>query len=130
MRILVIADGRSPITRNWVGDLVESGHEVVVVSSFPHQSIPGLKAEYTLPICFSRFAGSQIQQSRQQESASPEPSFFQRLIQNYRGTFQQLRYWLGPLTFPRYRRQLKKILAHHVFDLVHVRGIVRRARSR
>jgi glycosyltransferase involved in cell wall biosynthesis len=120
MRILVIADGRSPITRNWVGDLIHSGHDVVLVSTFPHESISGLKAEYSLPICFSRFAGNQTQGINTRSVSSNRKSRLRAIIRRYRGLFQQLRYWIGPLSFFHYRRELRKILSRHGFDLVHV----------
>ena len=119
MRILVVADGRSPITRNWVGDLIETGHDVVLASSFLHEPIEGIQADYSLPICFSRLAGSQTQENSSTKS-STKPSKFRKIIGKYRGVFQQLRYWLGPLTFWHYRRKLKAILSHYDFDLVHV----------
>jgi len=37
MRLLFIADGRSPIALNWISHFVESGHEVHLVSTFPCQ---------------------------------------------------------------------------------------------
>ncbi len=120
MRILVIADGRSPITRNWVGDLIDSGHRVVLISSFPYEDIPGLENAYTLPICYARYAGSQIQGNDSKGKTSSVKGAFRKIVRKYRGQFQTARYWFGPITFPKYRRQLKEIMSHYVFDLVHV----------
>ncbi len=120
MRILVIADGRSPITRNWVGGLIQSGHDVVLASTFPHKSITGLHAEYSLPICFSRFAGNQTQTASPKQDISGRKRGLRSIIRRYRKFFQQLRYWVGPVTFFYYRRELRKILSRHDFDLVHV----------
>lgn len=120
MRILVVADGRSPITRSWVEDLVNSGHDVVLVSTFPHGLLPGVEAQYVLPICFSRFAGSQVQNPEAGVRKESSRSVLRGLIRKYRNAFQHLRYWLGPVTFPIYRPRLKKILGQHAFDLVHI----------
>ena len=120
MKMLVIADGRSPITRGWVGDLVQTGHQVVLVSTFPHQEIEGVVETHTLPICFANFAGSQAEGKTNTSDRPSSESRLRGLIRKYRGIFQDMRYWLGPLTFPFYRPKLKKILAAHDFDLVHV----------
>jgi hypothetical protein len=35
VRILFVADGHSPIARNWIAHFVEAGHEVHLASTFP-----------------------------------------------------------------------------------------------
>jgi glycosyltransferase involved in cell wall biosynthesis len=117
MKILVVADGRSPITRNWVKDLIACGHSVVLVSTFPSDQIAGTDHHYVLPVCFARFAGGQTSDNKGQQKQSV--GLIKRIIQRYRGLFQTFRYSLGPLTFPFYRRQLGKIIQDTQPDLVH-----------
>ncbi len=58
MRILFVADGRSPTTLNWLRYWIENGYDVHIISTFPCAVIPRL-ASLSIPIAFSRFAGNQ-----------------------------------------------------------------------
>jgi glycosyltransferase involved in cell wall biosynthesis len=53
MRILYIADGRSPIALNWIGYYIRSGHEVHLASTFPCQPPPGLASMVVIPVALS-----------------------------------------------------------------------------
>jgi hypothetical protein len=117
MKILVVADGRSPITRNWVKDLIDCGHRVVLVSTFPSAQIAGTERHFVLPVCFSRFAGGQTSDNTGQPKQSVR--LISRIVQRYRGLFQTLRYSLGPLTFFIYRKQYRKIIQDTQPGLVH-----------
>lgn len=116
MKIMVVADGRSPITRGWVKDLIQTGHDIILISSFPHDAIPGVHHEEVLPIAFSRYAGSQAgQEKHTHDTASMKQSFFRR----YRALFQQLRYWLGPLSLMWYRPKFKRLVKQYQPHLIH-----------
>jgi glycosyltransferase involved in cell wall biosynthesis len=117
MKILVVADGRSPITRNWVKDLIACGHTVFFVSTFLCDQIEGSDCHYVLPVCFSRFAGGQTADNTGQQGKSRFQ--LKRIVQRNRSMFQALRYSLGPLTFLFYRGQLRKIIQDTQPDLVH-----------
>ncbi|MDB4916141.1 MAG: putative glycosyltransferase [Gemmatimonadetes bacterium] len=58
LRICVIADGRSPISRSWINHFSHAGHEMHLVSTFPCDA-EGLNVAslYTAPIALARFAG-------------------------------------------------------------------------
>ena len=57
MRLLFIADGRSPIALNWISHFVESGHEVHLVSTFPCQQKLDLVSLEVIPVAFASAAG-------------------------------------------------------------------------
>ncbi|NSW51364.1 MAG: glycosyltransferase family 4 protein [Anaerolineae bacterium] len=115
MKILVVADGRSPITRGWVRDLLETGHKVILVSSFPYQAIPGVTESHVIPIAFSQFAGSQAGQGQFSQRAS----VMRRLLKRFRSTFQSMRYFLGPLTLVWYRPRFRRLVSQVKPDLIH-----------
>ena len=67
-RICAIADGRSPIARNWLSHLTASGREVHLISTFPCESTGlGVASVNVVPIVFARFAGG----ARAAATASP-----------------------------------------------------------
>ncbi|HEY6071998.1 MAG TPA: hypothetical protein VIV15_01060, partial [Anaerolineales bacterium] len=53
MRLLYVADGRSPITMNWLRFFIERGDEVHLVSTFACEPLPGLAGMEILPVAFS-----------------------------------------------------------------------------
>lgn len=138
MHILLVADGRSPITRRWVQGTLSLQHHVTLVSTYPCSPIPGVEQIVVLPVAFGNFAGSQVGvvprhvepvEGAQRASGltdlsnpasiSSEPSGGRRLLRRFRGLFVSARYLAGPLTLlyygPRFRRLVKKIQP----DLVH-----------
>lgn len=53
MRLLFVADGRSPITLNWLRHFTESGHQVFLASTFDCAPPPGLAGFRWIPVAFS-----------------------------------------------------------------------------
>src|SRR5258707_3088977 len=53
MRILFVADGRSPITVNWLRYFVERGDEVFLASTFAGQPDLKLNGLEIIPVAFS-----------------------------------------------------------------------------
>ena len=45
MRILLVADGRSVITRRWIDGLLALGYEVCLISTFPCHPLDGVKLQ-------------------------------------------------------------------------------------
>jgi glycosyltransferase involved in cell wall biosynthesis len=114
MHILLVADGRSPITQRWVKSLLAIQHSVTMVSSFPCNPIPGVKKTIVLPVAFAGFSGSQA------GSISNTSSQKRRgLVSHFRNFFLAARYHLGPLTLPYYGRRLRRILQEVKPDLIH-----------
>lgn len=122
MRILLVADGRSPITRRWLLGLARQGQELHIISSFPcdeealQQSVgTNLISLHVIPVAFGRFGGS--------ESAASVPSAsrlnIRRVVGRFRAPFMAGRYWLGPLSVLACAGQMRKLAEEIQPDLIH-----------
>ena len=109
MRLLFVADGRSPIAISWIRYFVERGDEVYLASTFdcsPGLPLNGLEIT---PVAYSgsrkaaRSMGSGSSAGRRWQSA--------------------LRHLLGPLTIPRASRQLRAFAERTKPDIVHAMRI-------
>ncbi len=110
MRLLYIADARSPIALNWMRYFIEGGHEVHLVSSFPCEPPAGLAGFEVLPVAFSS--------ARKASSRPGAPSGVlgsARLL----GARTALRQWMGPFTLRRAAVRLRRIIQDLKPDLVH-----------
>ena len=115
MHILLVADGRSPITIRWVKGLLASGMKVSFVSTYPCQPIHGAYLAAVLPVGFSGLAGSQIGSRSDQGATTAKKSRLSRL----RPFLQWLRYTIAPLTLPFYARRFRQQVEELNPDLVH-----------
>ncbi|MCS7011827.1 MAG: glycosyltransferase family 4 protein [Anaerolineales bacterium] len=86
MRILFVADGRSPIAQQWIRYWVERGDEVYLASTFPVEFPYRLAGFCFLPVAFSSLKKSREITRRGLWGAHALPLRF------------WLRQWLGPLT--------------------------------
>lgn len=115
MRILLVADGRSPITRSWIRAVLSLGHSVILVSTFPCEPVEGVEADVCLPVAFSALARS----GGASGPAAGSTSQTQRVVSSFRSLFMAGRYYLGPLTLnyygPRFRWLAEKIQP----DMIH-----------
>lgn len=102
MRLLFIADARSPIARQWISYFIRRGDEVYLASTFPASPPPGIKGFQFIPVGFSQLARGNTR------TLAPRPSW---------GT--HLRHWLAPLTLPRAAHQLRRWAAVVRPALVH-----------
>ncbi len=59
IHVLLVADGRSPIARNWIEMLKGAGFSVSLFSTYPYQLIAGLEDQIAIPVGFSSYAGAQ-----------------------------------------------------------------------
>ncbi len=59
MRLLFVADGRSPIALNWIEYFVQTGHEVHLVSTYPCTPDIRLESFIVIPVAFGVAAGEQ-----------------------------------------------------------------------
>jgi len=114
MKVLLVADGRSTITRSWMRILQGLEMEIRLVSTFPCELVSGVKIEGILPVGFSAFAGGQVPTAQ-----NGSHSDIQRWIAAFRPLFLRLRAFLTPLTLVKHRRRLTKIAAEVHPDLVH-----------
>ena len=117
MLVLIVADGRSPITRQWVRAVSRLGYRVVLVSTFPCKPLEGVEAEVCLPVAFSSWAGSASGAGARQVSGPK--SALRKLLGSFRGLFLAGRYRLGPLTLRHYGPRFRSLVEGIQPDLVH-----------
>ncbi len=106
MKLLFVADGRSPISRSWIAYWIQRGDEVHLASTFACEPIAGLASLIAVPVAFSGRAG---------QTGSGQPRRDSRLLH----LRSEIRHWLGPLTLPRAGQQLRAIVERIGPDLVH-----------
>lgn len=111
MRILFIADGRSPIALNWIEYFVKQGDEVHLASTFPCEPAMNLASLRFFSVGFSQ---------RGSDSSSDKGWFRKGFGVRLRTV---LRHWLAPVTIPRAAQQLRGIIHHIQPELVHAMRI-------
>ncbi len=112
MKILLTADGRSPITRGWVSTLREAGFEVALISTFPCLPVEGITEQVTIPAAFSGMAGSQA-------GGTTAKTNTRRTVSRFRDLFMLVRYWMGPLSLERSREVFLKQVDSFQPDIIH-----------
>ncbi len=113
MRLLFVADGRSPTSRNWIRYWIERGDEVFLASTFACDPLPGLTGMAVIPAALSgypRAGGADRFPARERDAR------FIRLRQT-------IRHWLGPLFLPHEARRLRQWAEQVKPDLVHAMRI-------
>ncbi|MBI5842025.1 MAG: glycosyltransferase [Chloroflexi bacterium] len=109
MRLLFVADGRSPIARNWIRYFAERGDEVYLASTFECDvDFPLKRLEFT-PVAFSAI----------KKSFSIPGTASSRTL----GLRTAIRHFLGPLTIPRAARKLRAFIKETQPDLIHAMRI-------
>jgi glycosyltransferase involved in cell wall biosynthesis len=115
MRLLYVADGRSPIALNWIAYFVESGHEVHLASTYPCTPDIPLASLAVIPLAFSELKSGEGGEERAGIGALSG-----RLPVGLRTRARQ---WLAPLTFRRAAGQLTSLIASIQPDLAHAMRI-------
>jgi hypothetical protein len=110
MRLLFVADGRSPIALNWMQYFVERGDEVFLVSTFACQPDLKLGGLEIVPVAFSGV------KSAQQASSRPRGGLWGASTLQLRTVMRQ---WFGPLTISRAAQRLRGVIERVKPDLVH-----------
>ena len=100
MRILLVADGRSPTTRRWLDGLHAMGYTITLVSTFHCDRPPDLAGFKVIPVAFGRLAGSHMPPTGATAPArqGTNQAGLRRLVGRFRSLFQAGRYYLGPLS--------------------------------
>ncbi len=111
MRIAFVADGRSPITRAWIKNMLPLGHELHLISSYPCEDIPGVVSTRILPLAFSGTSAS-IKKTSQNAGKSA-------LYQKLRLSMLAVRSYLGPLSLSQTSKPFREYLDQIKPDLVH-----------
>ena len=109
VRVLFVADGRSPIARNWMRYFIERGDEVFLASTFICAPDMPLRGMEITPVAYSQSRGSP-------RLSSGDSSGMLRLR-----TF--VRHLLGPLTISRAASRLREFTERIQPDLVHAMRI-------
>lgn len=112
MRLLFIADGRSPITLSWLNHWTGSSDQVHLISTYPCNPPPGLSSFHILPLAFGGMVGGQRAGSRWRGSTS---SVHRRL--------RPLRYLLESVSLPAYQGYYRTLVSSIRPDLVHAMRI-------
>ena len=123
MKLLFVADGRSPITVNWLSHLVDSGHAVHLVSSYPCAPELELASVHVLPVAFGALAGD--------TPVLPTvgmldlPAQMRHLARNAipTGLRTRIRQWFGPFSLSKAAAKLAQIQGEIQPDLVHAMRI-------
>jgi glycosyltransferase involved in cell wall biosynthesis len=114
MRLLFVADGRSPIALNWIQYFVERGDEVFLASTFACQPTLKLSGLEIVPVAFSGVKSAPAASSRPRSGLWGASTLQLRTV---------LRQWLGPLTIPRAARHLRSVIERVRPDFVHAMRI-------
>jgi len=114
LHVLLVADGRSPITRNWIAMLKQNDYFVSLVSTFPYEPIPGLKHQKTIPVGFSFMAGGQVA-----AKAGHNRNLRKKLIAIFRPVLMRMRAELTPRLMRRSRAELQALIENLRPDVVH-----------
>lgn len=109
MRLLFIADGRSPTALNWIRYWVERGDEVFLASTFACEPDLPLAGLDFVPVAFSR-----VKRGVSASSGASSRTLSLRTA---------IRQWFGPLTIPRAARQLRTVIERVKPELIHAMRI-------
>ena len=109
MKLLFIADGRSPISRNWIRHFITEGFEVHMISTFTCTQLSGLATLQTVPVAFSGLV------SRRRNGSRPSVLTSSGTI----GLRTFVRHWFGPATINRAAKRARTLISEIEPDLVH-----------
>jgi glycosyltransferase involved in cell wall biosynthesis len=118
MHILLVADGRSPITRRWVQAARALQHRVSLVSTYPCADVEGVEQIMVLPVAFGGMAGSQVGKAGRPPGANGA-DHRRNLLRRFRSLFVSTRYLIGPLTLGYYGARFRRLVRQLQPDLVH-----------
>lgn len=112
MRILFVADGRSPIALNWIRYFVERQDEVHLATTFACQPEMDFAGFHNIPVAFS---GTK----RPSTASKPSRPAAARTLK----LRTAIRHYLGPLTISRSARKLRTIIEKIQPDIIHAMRI-------
>ena len=121
MRVLLVADGRSPITMHFAEGLRSKGMILGLVSTYECQPDENLFEEvYILPVAFGKLSGSQVKtKSESPNQTQTTISTKRKFISRFRNSLQTIRYIFGPLTINAAAKPFRDIVNQFKPDLVH-----------
>ena len=119
MRLLFVADGRSPISRNWIRHFIGGDSEVHLISTFECQPLSGLETLDMVPVAFSGLGRGRRKRNTGQNNGRNSALTSSATI----GMRTFIRHWLGPATVNRSARQARDLISEIEPDLVHAMRI-------
>ncbi len=116
MKILLVADGRSVITRGWL-ECIAAGADVHIdlVSTFPCEKPAQVDRMLILPVAFSSLAGGQVKL----EDKEPPAFSWKKRLSGLRAVLLKLRYHWGPYTLFFFRKRYVDFVNRCQPDVVH-----------
>lgn len=117
MRLLFVADGRSPISINWIRYFVEHRYEVYLASTFACDPEMNLKGLDITPVAFS---GTRLQTVSTASRPGSARALGLAVPLRIRTT---LRHYLGPMTIARSAKKLRTVIERVKPDLIHAMRI-------
>jgi glycosyltransferase involved in cell wall biosynthesis len=115
MRVLYVADGRSPIAINWIGYFISQGHEVYLATTFPCDNVDGLASQVTIPVAMSGIMG------KVRQGGGGSGDLLRKIIPVEMRT--RLRQVIAPGSLSRAARALREMVKSIQPDLVHAMRI-------
>jgi glycosyltransferase involved in cell wall biosynthesis len=109
MRLLFVADGRSPIAQNWIRHFADRGDEVYLASTFACAVDFPLNGLEIVPVAFSAY-----KKATQDPGTAPARTV---------GLRTAIRQWFGPITIRRASDRLRGFIERVKPDLVHAMRI-------
>jgi glycosyltransferase involved in cell wall biosynthesis len=109
MRIMFVADGRSPIAQNWIRHFAQRGDEVYLASTFACSVDFPLQGLEIVPVAFSGY-----KKVSQRPGTAPARTV---------GLRTAIRQWFGPITIRRAANRLRGFIERVKPDLVHAMRI-------
>jgi glycosyltransferase involved in cell wall biosynthesis len=115
MRLLYIADGRSPIAINWINYFIRNGDEVHLASTFPCKSIDGMASLRVMPVAWSGYYGG----------ADVQTGGYGKILKQLVpvGLRTKIRQFAAPVTFSRATKSLSPLIERLQPDLIHAMRI-------
>lgn len=116
MKLAYVADGRSPIARNWLGAFIEAGHEVHLISTTPVEPLPGLAGFTMVSVAYSGLAKPLQPGVRKNKRGLVSGA----AAMNLRA---RARRWIGPYLLNQSAGQIRRIIEDIQPELVHAMRI-------
>jgi glycosyltransferase involved in cell wall biosynthesis len=117
MRVLFVADGRSPIALNWISYFLDRGDEVHLVSTFECAPSEKFASINIVPVAFSQL--KKAKPTSFDQSSKGDLLWGSSLV-NLRTSLRRI---LSPLSLPGAAKRLEGIIAEIKPDLVHAMRI-------
>ncbi len=115
MKLLYIADGRSPTARNWIEYFIQAGHEVHLVSTSLCEVMPEAASMAIIPVALSGLYSQPVPASKN------DRSLLRKLVPV--GLRTRIRQMAAPLSIPRAAGRLAEVIERVQPDLIHAMRI-------